>query len=702
MFCLGEILVLSEPLMCQYTLCAHTENMFGQSTATAKSETFTLITLNSWYAFLNTSVIMAITTRLSKTLFHSSSMSCNNGEVFVQTLSSRQFKVALDQKRYDEVFHMIKHSRLCGQAIIAYLRKKGYPEVALYFVKDDRLRLNLALECGNLEIALEAAKALDDKECWNRLGAEALKQGNHQVVEMAYQRTKNFDKLSFLYLMTGNIANLAKMLKIAKMRNDIMSRFHNALYLGDVTERVAVLAEAGLLQLAYVLASSNGLENESAVIAQHLGSIPSDIISHEPQLLVPPVPILKEENWPLLTVSKGIFEGALDSSKKSESLSAAAAAAVGPVDVDTGAESSAWGEDLKLEEEGDSKDVEYTPGDDGPGGWDDDLQLPDIQVPTSSANAGSSSGGFAMPSGGVSFSQIWCQNSPFAVDHAAAGSFETAMQLLNKQLGLISFAPLKQNFLLAHTASSCQLGGMASAPYMTSPIQRNWADAGKRGGLPANPFTLPDMVEKLKNAYLSTTNGKFVEALTIFVQILHTIPFLIVSNKQELSEVKDLLGICREYSLGIKLELARKETQDNARQAELSAYFSHCNLQPIHLMLSLRSAMNCHYKVKNYSTAASFARRLLELNPKPDVATTARKVLQLCEQSGFSQELKIEYDERNPFTICGKTFQPIYKGKPSLRCSYCGTNFVPDCNGHTCTVCQIGQVGGEGTGLRVL
>lgn len=75
-----EILVSSEPSMCQYTLCAHTENMFGQSTATAKSETFTLITLNSWYAFLNTSVIMAITTRLSKTLFHSSIMSCNNDE----------------------------------------------------------------------------------------------------------------------------------------------------------------------------------------------------------------------------------------------------------------------------------------------------------------------------------------------------------------------------------------------------------------------------------------------------------------------------------------------------------------------------------------------------------------------------------------------------------------------------------------------
>ena len=35
---------------------------------------------------------------------------------------------------------------------------------------------------------------------------------------MAYQRTKNFERLSFLYLITGNIDKLRKMLKIAEMR----------------------------------------------------------------------------------------------------------------------------------------------------------------------------------------------------------------------------------------------------------------------------------------------------------------------------------------------------------------------------------------------------------------------------------------------------------------------------------------------------
>lgn len=67
-----------------------------------------------------------------------------------------------------------------------------------------------------LQVALEAAKALDERSCWERLGEAALLQGHHQVVEMCYQRTKNFDKLTFLYLITGNLVKLRKMMKIGE------------------------------------------------------------------------------------------------------------------------------------------------------------------------------------------------------------------------------------------------------------------------------------------------------------------------------------------------------------------------------------------------------------------------------------------------------------------------------------------------------
>lgn len=145
--------------------------------------------------------------------------------------------------------HIIRTSNLVGQSIIAYLQKKGYPQVALQFVKDPTTRFELALECGDIDTALEVAKQMDSPACWQRLGNEALLQGNHQILEMTYQRVKNFDKLSFLYLITGNGEKLKKMCKIAEMRGDNMSRFHNSLFLGDIEEQIKMFKEVGQCML---------------------------------------------------------------------------------------------------------------------------------------------------------------------------------------------------------------------------------------------------------------------------------------------------------------------------------------------------------------------------------------------------------------------------------------------------------------------
>jgi len=47
---------------------------------------------------------------------------------------------------------------------------------------------NLALECGNIDVALTSATAIDQKDTWYRLGVEALRQGNHQIVEFSYRK----------------------------------------------------------------------------------------------------------------------------------------------------------------------------------------------------------------------------------------------------------------------------------------------------------------------------------------------------------------------------------------------------------------------------------------------------------------------------------------------------------------------------------
>ena len=79
--------------------------------------------------------------------------------------------------------HMVKHSRLCGRAIVAYLQSKGFPEVALHFVREPQTRFRLALACGDIEAAMESAFALEQQsesgaDVWGQLGSEALRQGN--------------------------------------------------------------------------------------------------------------------------------------------------------------------------------------------------------------------------------------------------------------------------------------------------------------------------------------------------------------------------------------------------------------------------------------------------------------------------------------------------------------------------------------------
>lgn len=154
-----------------------------------------------------------------------------------------RFKLALVKRNYEEMLQIIKTSSLVGQSIIAYLQKKGYPEIALQFVQDPQTRFELAIDCGNLDVAVEMAKQLDRPKLWARLGTESLAHGNHHIVEMVYQKLRQFDKLSFLYLATGNHEKLARMAKIAEHRGDVISRFQNALYIGDVDSRIQIFKE---------------------------------------------------------------------------------------------------------------------------------------------------------------------------------------------------------------------------------------------------------------------------------------------------------------------------------------------------------------------------------------------------------------------------------------------------------------------------
>jgi coatomer subunit alpha len=65
--------------------------------------------------------------------------------------------------------------------------------------------------------------------------------------------------------------------------------------------------------------------------------------------------------------------------------------------------------------------------------------------------------------------------------------------------------------------------------------------------------------------------------------------------------------------------VADEEPNNLQRSLELAAYFTHCQLQPPHLQIALRSAIGVFAKANNQAHAARFARRLLELRPDPKI-----------------------------------------------------------------------------------
>jgi coatomer protein complex subunit alpha (xenin) len=252
---------------------------------------------------------------------------------------------------------------------------------------------------------------------------------------MVYQRTKNFDALSILYVMAGNMQKLKKMMKIAQVRGDVMAHYHNAMLLGDVEDQVRSLKDVGQLSLAYMAAKNHGLEDEAAAILQAAGLDEPPKLGSNSQLLKIPTPInqIPDDNWPLLSVSKNIFE----SGPGAVAVPKMAGNPAPSVPVVPDANGVDWGDDFefKVDENSPNDDFAKNIEVEGSDGWgdDDDLDIPSAYPVSSNGKSPTSpsKGGFSdIPTSGVSLSDQWVRNSGLAVDHCASGSFESAMQVI--------------------------------------------------------------------------------------------------------------------------------------------------------------------------------------------------------------------------------------------------------------------------------
>ncbi|KAK4222144.1 hypothetical protein QBC38DRAFT_490519 [Podospora fimiseda] len=597
-----------------------------------------------------------------------------------------RFKLALVKRNYEEMLHIIQNSSLVGQSIIAYLQKKGYPEIALQFVQDPTTRFELAIECGNLEVAVEMAKQLDRPKLWTRLSTEALAHGNHSIVEMCYQKLKQFDKLSFLYLSTGDENKLARMAKIAEHRGDFTSRFQNALYLGEVEDRIQMFKEIDLYPLAYMTAKSHGLEEECQAILEATGLSEEELnLPTFGDALTPPKPIVPtyKANWPTKSTSQSVFERALLGQMESLSLEDEGAANGVGVEADETAKGDALAE---ADEDEDAA------------GWDmgEDI-VPEVEegfVNVDTADAGGV---------GSSEADLWARNSPLAVDHVAGGSFDTAMQLLNRQVGAVNFAPLKPRFLEVYQASKTYLPASAGLPSLVNYVRRTPEESDLRKVLPIIPRDLEYLTNNdLQQGHRFMKENKLEEGLVVFRNILHSALVNAVGADSEVADAKKLITSAAAYTLAMSIELARRalDPSDLKRNLELAAYFTIPGIEVPHRQLALLSAMAQSVRNKNYNTALSFAKRILANGGSPKILENARKTKAQCERNP-NDAVEIEYDQFAEFEICAASFTPIYSGTAYEECAFDGSKYHTKYKGTVCTVCQVCEVGKHGSGLKL-
>jgi len=609
------------------------------------------------------------------------------------------FKLALHNRKFNDVKMWITNGRLCGNVVIGYLKQKGFPEVALHFVEDQQTRFNLALEYGHIEEAMTAAQELDDVSCWNRLGLEALRQGQQQVVEMVYQKTKNFDALSFLYMITGNVSKLKKMSLIAERLNDVMMRFHNALLLGNVEERVKIMAEMGQVPLAALTAKAHALVEYIPKLDEQLQG--NDISSHIPtdaRLLLPPVPLHRptagDSNWPLLKSMKQLFE-----EKKFENVPVPTTNFQSFVDQEEESpEDLGGGVDWQEEQDGIADVVE------GAWGGDMDIDLPDIPGDLVVEEKSSTI------TVGDSCQTKWLKRRKLVADLVAAGEFDEALNALKRRLGVVNVDPLEPLFKEAYWATCSSYTGFPDAPSLQFPLLAEGSGKG-RDCAPIILFNSESIVERVKEANRLTTQGRFKDALAVYRAVLQSIPLSVAADATEEQNLLGMVETCREYVGAMRLETTRQSfdaAEQSARKVELSAYLACCKLQPVHLMLTLRVAMTTSFKAGNFVTAASFAKRLIQGNfgsvQKPaDVVTQAKKVLQVCDVKA-TEAFEINFDPKAPvedFKLCCGSLTPISATDPSVQCPYCSAEYHVSYRGTVCQTCELSEIGAKTLGLQL-
>lgn len=591
------------------------------------------------------------------------------------------FKLALLEGDQSKVLEMIETSNLIGQSIIAYLRKNGYAEIALGFVSEPATRFKLALECCDLDAALDCAKKLEHSGIWKELAEAAMSLGNFMIAEQCFSYTGDRDRLGFLYLITGNISKLQAMTDEARALGDINTRLKNSLLLGDNVDLASSLADVGASSLAYLACRSAGLDVEAQDILERQGPSASASRTSVESSLLPTgrlsrlEPLIKQTNaWPLVAdpIKTRVSVRTKASLSLVRDIESCSGSAHQPI------ESS----------------IQIPPDFDESGGWgieeaDTMMELGTIPSPTEEQDFVDIEDGTLPLAGPDALEPLRNgESSPYYL--FSLGDIKGGLRVLREQFEISRFEPLEPLIMRCLQGSGVPFGEFKG----TVKFIPNLSDKeGHRALHPKPIFTIESLKEELEAALQLTTSGKFHDASKLLENVLHASLFVLHEDNEVEAQMERIIGICREYLVGLHVEQLRKDSlsSDPEMSMALACYFTYCKLRTDHMVLALRSALTQAYKMQCFSLAGRLARRLIGCGPSESVVSQAQKIVTLAEKLPLNHQDPVTIiDQSEVKALDSASGLPIDGGV--IKCSFCQAPYAETVFGDACSICKIGTI----------
>ncbi|CDR93919.1 WD domain, G-beta repeat domain containing protein, putative [Babesia bigemina] len=541
------------------------------------------------------------------------------------------FKMALYHNKIETAKKLIETGKVHGYAMVSYLIEKGHPSLARMIIRDPQMRFDLALSCGNLDDAYEDAQVLDDVEAWKSLGDAALEQGNCVISEVAFQKAKLFEKLTMLYVITGNTIKLKKMMNICKFRNDIPSTVQHALYLGDMGELANILKENKKSKLAEICEATYAINGKAAE-----GGRPNTFY------MVPPQPVhratVENVNWPVTPLEAVVREPLCYDD-----------ADAGEADIDI----------VTMEEANQNKPSQVNADI-----WGTIDEIDSMEYANDSANVTEEA---------EEQCKIHDSRCRSPLDFISIGETGRALDALERSFGLDDRASLEEILAKAHISSE-------ASHQSQSQYAENWSRI----------LNHEHVAGIMNRGYAHVTAGAFEDAITEFRHALKHWIFLVSAGSRDYIDQCRIYVT----AMLLEGERERLAETDTRRSLELAAYFSCCNLLPQHQYLVMRRTMGIMWKAQNYKTAARIVTRLLSqdvssIEGAEEEMQKAKKIYALCEQKGIeTYSLDYDEDDERDLNICTISLVKT-QGQPTVQCRFCNAVALEKYVSQICNICRL-------------